>query len=85
MSGFVCDQEAKHTLNISHVKSIKTSSVEAYYNYVSQIFLNIDLVTNNHIFSVFCCVLLYKSSLQKSNNNETLKTLSNQNMTHIKI
>lgn len=56
MSGFVCDQEAKHTLNISHVKNIKTSSVEAYYNYVSQIFLNIDLVTNNHIFSVFCCV-----------------------------
>lgn len=56
MSRFLCDEEAKHALNISHVKDIKTSSVVAYHYYVSQMFLNTDLVTNIHIFSVFRCV-----------------------------
>lgn len=32
------------------LKILKTSSVVAYHNYVSQMFLNIDLVTNIHIF-----------------------------------
>lgn len=52
MSGFLCDEKAKYTLPLTFhtLKILKTSSVEAYHNYVSQIFLNTDLVTNIHIF-----------------------------------